>query len=101
MIKERVLELKKDLAYIRKYLKFSIFFVMIAGSLAAYNQYYFNVERDIIQLSKKKNQLIAENMMLKKEASRLSSPERIEKIAKRKLKMKPVDFSKVRFIDTK
>jgi len=101
MVKETIYELKKDLSQIRKYIKYGIFFLLMAGTLVLYNQYYFKVEREIMSLSQMKSQLSAKNLMLKKEVSRLSSPEKIEKVATEKLKMKPVDYSKVRFIEIK
>ncbi|NPA16941.1 MAG: cell division protein FtsL [Aquificae bacterium] len=101
MVRETVYELKRDLSQIRKYIKYGLFFLVMGGTLVLYNQYYFKVEREIMNLSQLKGQLSARNLMLKKEVSRLSSPERIEKIARKRLKMKPVDYSKVRFIETK
>ena len=101
MIREKALELKKDFSYIKKYIKFWGFIFLITGSLVLYNQYFFSVDRKITELTKTKNQTLAENLMLKKEISRLSSPKRIGKIARSKLKMKDVDYSKVHFIDTR
>ncbi|WP_457624961.1 septum formation initiator family protein [Persephonella sp.] len=99
MIREKAIELKKDFSYIKKYIKYWLFFTAVSGTLVIYNQYYFSVEREITQLAEIKNQLTAKNMLLKKEISKLSSPDRIGKIAELHLKMKPVDYSNVRFID--
>ncbi|WP_456465434.1 cell division protein FtsL [Persephonella sp.] len=99
MIKDTVIELKRDFIYIKRYIKFWVFFLCVSGTMALYNQYYFKVNKEITDLTHVKNQLTAKNMMLKKDISRLSSPDRIGKIAKRKLGMQPVDYSKVRFID--
>ncbi len=99
MIKETVLELKRDYLHIKKYIKFWIFFLSVSGTLVLYNQYYFKIDKEITDLIQLRNQLTAKNMMLRKDISRLSSPDRIGKIAKKKLGMKPVDYSNVRFID--
>ncbi len=99
MIRETVLELKRDFLYIKRYIKFWVFFLCVSGTLVLYNQYYFKVDKEITDLIQLKNQLTAKNMMLRKDISRLSSPDRIGKIAEKKLGMKPVDYSKVRFID--
>ncbi|NPA58543.1 MAG: cell division protein FtsL [Aquificae bacterium] len=101
MVRERVYELKKDFSQAGKYFTYVMFILSMAVGLAVYNHYYFKVEKDIMTLAKLKGQLQAKNLMLKKEISGLSSPDRIDKIATQKLKMKPVDYSKVRFIDTK
>ncbi|MDQ7056106.1 MAG: cell division protein FtsL [Persephonella sp.] len=101
MIREKQWELKRDFIYIRKYIKFWVFVLFISATLVIYNQYYFKVSKDIIELSQIKNRLITQNTMLKKEISRLSSPERIGKVAVEKLKMKAVDYSKVHFIEIK
>ena len=98
-MRETVLELKRDFLHIKRYIKFWIFFLSVSGTLVLYNQYYFKVDKEITDLIQIKNQLTAKNMMLRKDISRLSSPSRIGKIAKKKLDMKPVDYSKVRFID--
>ncbi|HHG73985.1 MAG TPA: cell division protein FtsL [Persephonella sp.] len=101
MIREAVLELKRDFLYIKRYIKFWVFLLSISGTLVLYNQYYFKVDKEITELIQIKNQLTAKNMMLKKEITGLSSPDRIGKIAQKKLGMKPVDYSNVRFIDQK
>ncbi len=101
MIKEKTLELKKDFAYIKRYIKFWLLILLILSTLVIYNQYYFKVNKDIIELTQIKSRLITENTMLKKEISRLSSPDRINKLAVERLKMKPVDYSKVHFLETK
>jgi len=101
MVKEKVIELKRDFSQVGKYIKYVLFFLSLAATLVIYNQYYFQVEREIMTLSKIKNQIQAQNLTLKKEISRLSSPDRIENIATGRLKMKPVSYSKVRFIDNK
>ncbi len=101
MIREKTLELKKDFIHIKRYIKFWVFILLIAGTLVAYNQYYFKVSKDIIEFNQIKSKLMTQNAMLKKEISRLSSPERISKMAVKKLKMKPVNYSKVHFIEIK
>ncbi|WP_457643126.1 cell division protein FtsL [Persephonella sp.] len=101
MLRETVYEAKKDLSYIKKYLKYVVFFLTLSGMLVLYNQYYFKVEKEIATLTHLKGQFSAKNLMLKKEISSLSSPERIERIATKKLKMKPVNYSQVRFLNTK
>ncbi|ACO03757.1 MAG TPA: cell division protein FtsL [Persephonella sp.] len=93
------LELKKDLAVIKKYVKYWIIIISVTFGLVMYNSLYFKTERDITQLVNKKNYLEAKNLQLKKEITRLSSPERISDIAKKRLKMKAVDYSRVHFID--
>ncbi|MBK3331599.1 cell division protein FtsL [Persephonella atlantica] len=101
MIREKTIELKRDFAHIKRYIKFWFFILFISGALVVYNQYYFKVSKEIIELTQMKNRLITQNTMLKKEISRLSSPERINRMAVKKLKMKPVDYSKVHFIEAK
>ncbi|WP_297452941.1 septum formation initiator family protein [Persephonella sp.] len=100
-MRELVIELKKDLSYVKKYTYFWGFILLIAGAMVLYNQYYFSIDKQIVELTKMKNQLAADKLMLQKTISKLSSPERISKIAKQKLKMDTVDYSKVHFIDTK
>jgi cell division protein FtsL len=93
------LELKRDLAVVKKYLKYWFIIITVTFGLVMYNSLYFKTERDITQLISKKNYLEAKNLQLKKEITRLSSPERITSIAKKRLKMKVVDYSRVHFID--
>ncbi|WP_029521455.1 cell division protein FtsL [Persephonella sp. IF05-L8] len=100
-MRELVIELKKDLSYVKKYTYFWGFILFMAAAMVLYNQYYFHVDKQIVELTKIKNQLTAEKLILQKTISRLSSPERIGRIAKQKLKMDTVDYSRVHFIDTK
>ncbi|WP_457641843.1 cell division protein FtsL [Persephonella sp.] len=93
------LELKKDLLAIRKYIKYWVIIITVTFGLVMYNSLYFQTEKEITELINKKNYLKAKNLQLKKEITRLSSPDRISNIAREKLKMKEVDYSKVRFID--
>ena len=100
-MRELVIELKKDLSYIKKYTYFWGFILLMAGVMVLYNQYYFHVDKQIVELTQIKGQLTAKKLLLQKEISKLSSPERINKIAKQKLNMNTVDYSRVHFIDTK
>ncbi|WP_457621955.1 cell division protein FtsL [Persephonella sp.] len=93
------LEIKRDLAVIKKYVKYWLIIISVTFGLVMYNSLYFKTEKEITQLVSKKNYLEARNLQLKKEITRLSSPERISNIAQKKLKMKAVDYSKVHFID--
>ncbi|WP_457623429.1 septum formation initiator family protein [Persephonella sp.] len=95
------IELKKDLYAVRKYFKYWLIIGGITFGLAVYNSLYFETEREITQLINKKSYLEAKNLQLKKEISRLSAPDRISKLARQKLKMREIDYSRVHFIDLK
>jgi cell division protein FtsL len=96
--KEAVLELKRDLSLIKRYIKYLFVILFFTGLTIFYNSQYFKIEKEITLLTKQKSYLIAENMQLRKEKAVLSSPERIYKIATQKLDMKKVDLKNVYFL---
>ena len=92
-------EIKKDFAAVKKYI---FYFISIAGILSFliyYNTLHIQKDRNIAQLTQEKNLLIVENLKLQKEITVLSSPKRIETIAKEKLKMVPVSYESVKFLE--
>ncbi|RMA96018.1 cell division protein FtsL [Hydrogenothermus marinus] len=101
MIKDLVLDLKSDYKIIKKQIKYLLLIVLIAIPLIIYNNDFLKLEEDITKLSSEKSYLQTKNIKLKEKISILSSPKRISYIAKKKLKMKKVDLSKVKFLDSK
>ncbi len=91
-------EVKKDFSLIKKYLIYFSLIVSIISMLVYYNTMYIKKERTIVQLTQQKNYLIVENLKLQRDITVLSSPSRIEKIAKEKLKMVPVTYDSIKFI---
>lgn len=98
--KDTVSELKRDFQIITKYIKYWFVILVAAGFTIFYNFQYFKLEKEIVNLNKEKSYLLAENMQLKKQKAVLSSPERIYKVATKKLKMKKVNLKQVHFIKT-
>ncbi len=97
-VQEIVLETKKDFSILKKQLLFFTMILLISSLLILYNIKFVEVEKEITQLTTAKEYLVYENMLLKKQVATLKDPKRIDKIAKQKLKMKPVNMEKVKFI---
>ncbi len=94
-------ELKKDINFAKKYLKHFIFISFILLLIVSYNYKNFQLNEEITKLNLEKQFLTAKNFQLKQKITSLSSPQRIEKIATQKLKMKPVTYKEVEFLEIK
>ena len=98
MIKEKLLEISLEIKLFGKYTYISLFLVMISGILIWYNSYYIKVDREITNLTYQ-NSLQKEKVLeLKKEISILSSPQRVDRLARKKLEMEPVNYKNVKFL---
>jgi cell division protein FtsL len=97
-IKEITSEAKRDFSILRKQVLFFVMILIISSLLILYNIKFIEIEKEITQLTASKELLIYENMKLKKQLATLKNPKRINKIAKEKLNMKPVNIEKVKFI---
>jgi cell division protein FtsL len=87
------------LLLISKYkLHFAVFFLSLTA-LVINSQIHYKIDNEIIQLNQEKNNLIVENLQLKRDIAKLSSPERIFEIATKQLQMKPMGYEDVEFID--
>ncbi len=91
-------EVKRDLTVIKKYFLYFFLIVSLISFLIYYNTMYIKKEKTIIQLTKQKNILLVENLKLERDITILSSPKRIEILAKEKLHMIPVDYDSIKFI---
>jgi cell division protein FtsL len=96
--KELVQDLKFSVGKHKFY--FIVFFISLI-LLVANSQVHYKIDNEIVQINQEKSEILSENIKLKKEIAVLSSPERISDIAKNQLKMKPVDYKNVKFIDAK
>ncbi len=92
-------EIQKDFSVIKKYFLYIFLILSVLSFLVYYNTLNLKKDREIAELIKEKNILIAENLKLQKEITVLSSPQRIEKVAREKLRMMPVSFESVRFLE--
>jgi len=92
-------EIQKDFSIIKKYFLYIFLILSVLSFLVYYNTLNLKKDREIAELIKEKNILIAENLKLQKEITVLSSPQRIEKVAREKLRMVPVSFESVRFLE--
>ena len=92
-------EIQKDFSIIKKYFLYIFLILSVLSFLVYYNTLSLKKDREIAELIKEKNILIAENLKLQKEITVLSSPQRIEKVAREKLRMMPVSFESVRFLE--
>ncbi len=92
-------EIQKDFSIIKKYFLYIFLILSVLSFLVYYNTLNLKKDREIAELIKEKNILIAENLKLQKEITVLSSPQRIEKVAREKLRMMPVSFESVRFLE--
>lgn len=101
MIKELTLELKRDYTVIKRQIKYILLITFIGIPLIIYNSNFLKLEENIVSLKKEKVYLQANKIKLKSEVAKLSSPERIAKIAQKKLNMKKVDLHNVVFIESK
>ncbi|RUM47726.1 MAG: cell division protein FtsL [Hydrogenothermus sp.] len=97
-VKELTIEARKDFSILKKQALFFLMILTISSLLILYNIKFVEVEKEIAQLTKSKEFMVYENMILKKEIAKLKDPKRINKIAKKKLHMKPVNMEKVKFI---
>ncbi|HIE59844.1 MAG TPA: hypothetical protein EYH43_00670 [Persephonella sp.] len=97
-VKEITTEAKKDFSILKKQALFFLMILTISSLLILYNIKFVEVEKEITQLTKSKEFIVYENMILKKEVAKLKNPKRINKIANEKLRMKPVNMEKVKFI---
>jgi cell division protein FtsL len=91
--------LVEELKLFSKYLYPILGIGFFATMLIIYVSYYMKLERDIVNItyqnSLKKNRILE----LEREIAVLSSPHRIKKIAEKDLKMIPVSYDKVKFIE--
>lgn len=95
-------ELAEDLKFsIGKYKLYFIIFFLSLTLLVVNSQINYKIDNEIVQINQEKSEIVSENIKLKKEIAELSSPERISEIAKNQLKMKPVDYKNVKFIEVK
>ncbi len=101
MIKELTLEIKRDYTAVKKQIRYILLIVIVGIPLIIYNSEFLKLEENIISLKKQKLYLQANKIKLKSKVAKLSSPERIAKIAQKKLKMKKVDLHNVVFIESK
>lgn len=81
-------------------ISFAVIFISLSV-LIGYSHYSFTVEKDIYRLNNQKNLLISQNFELKKDLTELSSPERVNSIAKKELGMVNVNYKQVKFLETK
>jgi len=70
-----------------------------AGILVIYVSYYMKLEREIVDITAQNNLKKNQILELKREISILSSPHRIKDIAEKDLKMMPVNYDRVIFIE--
>lgn len=97
-VKEITTEAKKDFSILKKQAIFFAMILVISSLLILYNIKFVEIEKEITQLTTSKEFMVYENMKLKKELAKLKDPKRIDKIARKKLNMKPVNIEKVKFI---
>ena len=96
-----LIEAVRDFSFVRKQLLYLLIIFLIATGLIIYNLKFIELEREITQLKQQKSYLQLEQVELKKELARLSSPDRISKLAKKRLKMEKVNMENVKFIEYK
>jgi len=96
-----LIEAVRDFSFVRKQLLYLLIIFLIATGLIVYNLKFIELEREITQLKQQKSYLQLEQVELKKELARLSSPDRISKLAKKRLKMEKVNMENVKFIEYK
>ncbi len=101
MIRGLTFELIRDFSTAKKNIKYILLIIVTGGILIAYNTQYIKLEEKITKLRNQKLYLQAQNTKLKTEVAKLSSPQRIAKIAKRKLKMEKVNLENVIFLNSK
>ncbi len=92
-------EIQRDFSVIKKYFLYILAIISVLSFLVYYNTLNIKKDRDIANLIREKNIILAENLKLQKEITVLSSPQRIEKIAKEKLNMFPVSFDSIKFLE--
>jgi len=90
---------KREIDKLKYYLKhFAIILSVIL--FASYISYvHRRLDKEIMALQNQKSNLVAENFELKQEIANLSNPKRISDIARNKMKMQPVDYKNVHFIE--
>ncbi len=94
-------EVIKDFSFVKKQLLYIVVIFSTAAGLIVYNLKFIELEREITQLNQQKNYLQLEQVELKKELAKLSAPNRISKLAKKRLKMEKVNMENVKFIEYK
>ncbi|MCX7761045.1 MAG: cell division protein FtsL [Hydrogenothermaceae bacterium] len=82
----------------RNKLSLTVIFVSLI-TLIGYSHLTFSIEKEVYELNHTKSLLLSKNFELKKEITELSTPERINTIAKTDLGMVNVDYRQVKFID--
>ncbi|NPA13530.1 MAG: cell division protein FtsL [Aquificae bacterium] len=101
IVREKVAELRDDISVIRKYILPIATSILLGVVAVAYNTYFDNLEKEIVQLREQEKRVQSKYAELKKEDGILSAPKRIIEIAIKKLNMKFPDPSRISFLNGK